>query len=76
MGEPARKLDIELPVHEVEWVLERAQLEGRTISEVLLEAVQELRRHRAWDGFREAALDGQVPLTPEELAAAERDLRG
>lgn len=76
MGDPAQKVDVELPVHELEWVAERARLEGRTVSEVLLEAVQHLRRQRAWESFRDATLKDQPPLTRDELEAAERELQG
>lgn len=76
MGDPAQKVDVELPVHELEWVAERARLEGRTVSEVLLEAVQHLRRQRAWESFRDATLKDQPPLIRDELEAAERELQG
>ena len=76
MGDPAPKLAVELPAQELEWLAERARLEGRTVSEVLLEAVQHLRRQPAGEAFRDATLKDAPALSREELDAAERELHG
>lgn len=58
------------------WAREQAERQGRSVSAVVAEALLQRRQAEAWAEYLEWALEGQPPLTPEELEAAEQEWKG
>jgi len=75
MKGPARKISISMPAEDVQWAERRAKEEGRSLSSVVTQAVEDARRHQA----RLRTLDWLGPETvptDEEAADIRRLLRG
>ena len=68
------KTSISLPSDVYRWAVELAEREGTSLSAVLTEGVEHLRRRRAWERTREKLLRGK-PLTEIEERRALRELR-
>jgi hypothetical protein len=69
-------LALVLPREELAWAQARAEREGRTVAAVVTDIVRKARQDEAWAELLPALLDGQPPLTEEELIAAEREWKG
>jgi hypothetical protein len=83
MAASVEKVSVAIGRDELEWAKERAEREGTSLSAVLTAATraareQEARRARqdaAWGAILSWATEGQG-VSPEALAAAERELDG
>lgn len=54
------------------WARARAKTEGRTVSEVVNDAIRRARQAEAWSEYLAWALDGREPPSPAELEVVER----
>lgn len=68
------KSSISLPEEAHRWASKRAQREGTSLSTVVAEGLEELRRRQAWKRVRDKLLKG-APLTELEIAAALAELQ-
>ena len=71
---PTAKVSVAIDERELDWARGEARRQGKSLSAVVTESLAERRRLGA---LREVVAwmgKGQLPLSPEELAAANRDL--
>jgi hypothetical protein len=71
---PATKTSISLPSEVHRWAIAQAEQEGTSLSAVVAEGLEELRRVQAWRRVRDKLLRGK-PLTSSEIARALRELQ-
>jgi hypothetical protein len=67
---------VTLPSEELAWARARAEREGTTVSAVVTDSVRKARQAEAWAEVLPALLEGQPPITDEEMRAAEREWKG